>query len=86
MGQFLRRRLFKADDPAALRIHRAENVPDDAILASGVGSLQADQQRVFPLGIESKLQLVHALLQLSDLSKRRFFSFPFGRKLGVDFA
>ena len=53
----LRGWLFEGRDAAAHRIHRAENMPDDAVLAGAVHALQTDQYGSLALRVELCLKL-----------------------------
>jgi hypothetical protein len=70
--RFLGARLLETEHRRALRIHAAEQVADDAILAGRVERLQDDQQRLVAVGVEQGLQLGHARDVFLDLRQRLF--------------
>jgi hypothetical protein len=49
-------RLLEPKDERPLRVHSAEDVPDDAILAGGVECLQYDEQRLVAVRVKSNLR------------------------------
>jgi hypothetical protein len=53
-----------------LRIHGAEHVIDDPILAARVHRLQADEQRALAFGVEQLLQRPELAAVLLDLGRR----------------
>jgi hypothetical protein len=50
-----RGRLFESDHGGTLWIQRSKDVIDGSVLASGIESLQYNQQGVLPLGIHHAL-------------------------------
>jgi hypothetical protein len=73
--QLFRRRCLERRHSASLRVHRAEDVSDRAVLAGGVHPLEADEERTRVLGVEHRLQIVKA--SLVDLEVRGRFSLVF---------
>ena len=60
-------RLLEAEDRCPFRVHAAEHVPNDAVLAGGVERLQHDKKRLVAVRVKQVLQLVHAFDVLLDL-------------------
>ncbi len=57
VGELLLARLLEAEHRRPLRIHPAEHVPHDAVLAGGVERLQHDEQGLVAVRVEQVLQL-----------------------------
>ena len=79
---FIARRL-KGVNVTSLRIHAGHDVLDHAILASGVHSLEDDQDRPAILRIEFLLQVVEHAFARIEYTLRVLFVFHPGRGSGI---
>src|SRR5262249_5464651 len=60
-------RLLESEDRCPLWVHSAEHMPDDAVRAGGVKSLQDDEKGLIAVRVKQVLQFVHALDMGLDL-------------------
>ena len=68
----------------ALRVHRAEDVRDCAVLAGGIEPLKTDQQGALVLGVEKILQFAQFPVEFLNLLDRRFLLRVLGGVVGID--
>ncbi len=66
VAQLLLRRDAEAGDPGALRVERADHLPDEPILAAGVERLEDDQQGLARLRPEALLEFGELLEELLE--------------------
>jgi hypothetical protein len=62
-------RLLESQHGHSLRIHPAEQVANDTVLAGGIKRLQNHQKRLAAVRVEQILQLFHALQMSLELGK-----------------
>src|SRR5262249_13990408 len=82
---FLLARLLKSKYECSLRVHSAEDMSNDTILAGGVERLQHDEQRLFSIGVKQVLQLVQTFDVLLNLGQRCFMGLVLARVGGINF-
>ena len=85
MGRLFRGGLFERRNAAALRVHGAQNVVDDAVFAAGVDGLKANEERMPVLGVEQVLQLAELLLIVLDFIGRGLWAFVTTGERRVEF-
>jgi hypothetical protein len=84
VGEFIGGGFFEAGDATSLRVHGTEDVADDAVLAAGVGGLEADEEGLFLLGVKSELQIVHLLPEFFELRLGGLLICVPGGELGIE--
>src|SRR5262249_7585148 len=78
-------RLLESEDRRPLRVHSAEHVPDDAVLAGGVKSLQDDEKGLIAVRVEQVLQFGHAFDMGLDLRQSLLMGLVLAGVGGIDF-
>src|SRR6266446_7763125 len=82
---FLFARLLESEDERPLRVHSAEHMPNDAVLAGRVERLQHDKKGLAAVRVKQVLQLVHAFDMGLDFGQSLFVGLVLAGVGRIDF-
>src|SRR6516165_4900121 len=77
--------LLESEYEGSLRIHPAEHMPNDPVLAGRVERLQHDENGLAAVRVKQVLQLVHAFGMLLDLGERLLMALVLADVGRIDF-